>query len=147
MGDSCRPIAILVDFNSFYSHKDEIYTQMWEWYGVDSLHAYGDYDEASMFSYAAARVVESFYFYHLNSRQQVVYHGNEWMTGLGLLYINRKLPQIATIFTTHATSIGRSIAGNNKPLYEYLSVYNATKWLPNSICKANTRLRNKRLTM
>lgn len=119
-----RPIAILVDFNSFYSHKDEIYTQMWEWYGVDSLHAYGDYDEASMFSYAAARVVESFYFHHLNSRQQVVYHGNEWMTGLGLLYINRKLPQIATIFTTHATSIGRSIAGNNKPLYEYLSVYN-----------------------
>lgn len=28
---------------------------------VDSLHAYGDYDEASMFSYAAAKVVESFY--------------------------------------------------------------------------------------
>ncbi len=119
-----RPIAILVDFNSFYSHKDEIYTQVWEWYGVDSLHAYGDYDEASMFSYAAARVVESFYVHYLNLRQQVVYHGNEWMTGLGLLYINRKLPQIATIFTTHATSIGRSIAGNNKPLYEYLSAYN-----------------------
>ncbi len=124
MGDSRRPIAILVDFNSFYSHKDEIYTQVWEWYGVDSLHAYGDYDEASMFSYAAARVVESFYVHYLNLRQQVVYHGNEWMTGLGLLYINRKLPQIATIFTTHATSIGRSIAGNNKPLYEYLSAYN-----------------------
>ncbi|MBP8038238.1 MAG: glycosyltransferase, partial [Prevotella sp.] len=51
-------------------------------------------------------------------------HGNEWMAGLGLLYINHVLPQIATIFTTHATSIGRSIAGNNKPLYEYLWAYN-----------------------
>src|SRR3712207_6385735 len=46
------------------------------------------------------------------------------MTGLGLLYIRRQLPQIATIFTTHATSIGRSIAGNNKPLYDYLFAYN-----------------------
>lgn len=46
------------------------------------------------------------------------------MTGLGALYINDHLPQIATIFTTHATSIGRSIAGNNKPLYEYLEAYN-----------------------
>ena len=46
------------------------------------------------------------------------------MTGLGLLYIHHKLPQIATLFTTHATSIGRSIAGNNKPLYDYLFAYN-----------------------
>ena len=46
------------------------------------------------------------------------------MTCLGLLYINHKLPQIGTIFTTHATSIGRSIAGNNKPLYQYLPNYN-----------------------
>lgn len=119
-----QPIAILVDFQPFYQEKDAIYTQMWEDYGVDSLHAYGDYDEASMFSYAAARVVESFYHYYLGDRQRVVYHGNEWMTCLGLLYIAKRLPQIGTIFTTHATSIGRSIAGNNKPLYQYLEAYN-----------------------
>ena len=41
-----------------------------------------------------------------------------------LLYIHDRLPQVATIFTTHATSIGRSIAGNNKPLYDYLEAYN-----------------------
>ena len=77
-----------------------------------------------MFSYAAAKVVESFYRFYLNDSMKVIYHGNEWMTGLGLLYIKRYMPQIATIFTTHATSIGRSIAGNNKPLYDYLFAYN-----------------------
>jgi len=46
------------------------------------------------------------------------------MTGLGLLYIRKYLPEVATLFTTHATSIGRSIAGNNKPLYDYLFAYN-----------------------
>ncbi len=119
-----EPIAILVDFNQYFEKKNDIYGWLWENYGVDSLHAYGDYDEASMFSYAAALVVESFYNHYLTQKDKVIYHANEWMCGLGALYINNKLPQIGTIFTTHATSIGRSIAGNMKPLYDYLFAYN-----------------------
>jgi glycosyltransferase involved in cell wall biosynthesis len=136
-----QPIAILVDFVPYYEHKDEIYGRMWELYQVDSLHAYGDYDEASMFSYAAALVVESYYRFFIApenqgelslfggqvdsiSNKKVIYHANEWMTGLGLLYLQHEVPEIATLFTTHATSIGRSIAGNNKPLYDYLFAYN-----------------------
>lgn len=119
-----EPIAVLVDFNQYFSKKNEIYGQLWNDFQVDSLHAYGDYDEASMFSYAAALVVGSFYDFYLDATKKVVYHGNEWMTGLGLLYVQKHYPQIATIFTTHATSIGRSIAGNNKPLYDYLFAYN-----------------------
>lgn len=119
-----NPIAILVDFQSFFEIKNEIYAQAWEDFKVDSLHAYGDYDEASMFSYAAGKVVESYYKYHLTMADKVIYHANEWMTGLGALYLQKHVPQIATVFTTHATSIGRSIAGNNKPLYDYLFAYN-----------------------
>ena len=122
-----EPIAILVDFTPYFEQKDEIYGWLWENYGVDSLHAYGDYDEASMFSYAAALVVESFYntqLSTLSAQPKVIYHANEWMCGLGALYINAHLPQIGTVFTTHATSIGRSIAGNQKPLYDYLFAYN-----------------------
>ena len=124
-----EPVAVLVDFNPYFEKKDEIYTWLWENYGVDSLHAYGDYDEASMFSYAAALVVESYYNWCIEQgtfgqKTKVIYHANEWMCGLGALYINNKLPQIGTIFTTHATSIGRSIAGNQKPLYDYLFAYN-----------------------
>ena len=119
-----EPIAVLVDFNPFFEQKNEIYGWLWENYQVDSLHAYGDYDEASMFSYAAALVVESIYKEFKLQDSRVIYHANEWMCGLGALYINNKLPQIGTVFTTHATSIGRSIAGNQKPLYDYLFAYN-----------------------
>ena len=124
-----EPVAILVDFRPYFEKKNEIYGWLWEHYSVDSLHAYGDYDEASMFSYAAALVVESFYHTSIENgtfddKTKVVYHANEWMCGLGALYINNRLPQIGTIFTTHATSIGRSIAGNQKPLYDYLFAYN-----------------------
>lgn len=119
-----RPIALLVDFRSLWVRKNEYYGQMWQDFGVDSLHGYGDYDEASMFSLAAAMVVERFYHYYLGKDYHVLYHANEWMTGMGLLYLRKYLPQTATLFTTHATSIGRSIAGNGKPLYQYLSAYN-----------------------
>lgn len=122
-----KPIAVLVDFSSYYEIKNSIYAKMWEDYQVDSLHAYGDYDEASMFSYAAGLVVENIYNYMLRDKYEVIYQAHEWMTGLGALYIRKHVPQIATIFTTHATSIGRSIAGNNKPLYDYLTAYNGNQ--------------------
>lgn len=122
-----KPIAVLVDFSAYYAIKNDIYARMWENFQVDSLHAYGDYDEASMFSYAAGLVVESIYNYMLKDKYDVIYQAHEWMTGLGALYIQKHVPQIATIFTTHATSIGRSIAGNNKPLYDYLTAYNGNQ--------------------
>lgn len=119
-----EPIVILVDFQPFFQEKNDIYTEMWNRYQVDSLHAYGDYDEASMFAYAAGRVIESFYRYNLTETDKVVFQAHEWMTGMGALYLQTAVPEIATIFTTHATSIGRSIAGNGKPLYDYLFAYN-----------------------
>ncbi len=123
-----NPCVVLVDFTPYYVAKDHIYGEAWAAYGVDSLHAYGDYDEASMFSYAAGRVVESYYNYFLSKgNERVVYQAHEWMTGLGALYVHSHVPAIATVFTTHATSIGRSIAGNNKPLYDYLYAYNGNQ--------------------
>ncbi len=119
-----RPIAILVKFDSMYAVKDSFYGEMWRHYGVDSLHAYGDYDEACAFSHAAGIVIESLYNYIGGESKKIIAHFDEWTTGMGLLYTKLKMPSIATIFTTHATSIGRSICGNNKPLYDYLKGYN-----------------------
>lgn len=119
-----RPIAILVKFDGVYAVKDELYGEMWKRYGVDSLHAYGDYDEACAFSHAAGIVIESLYNFIGGDTKKVIAHFDEWTTGMGLLYTKWKMPSVATIFTTHATSIGRSICFNNKPLYDYLKDYN-----------------------
>lgn len=118
------PIAFLVDFKASYADKNKFYGELWERYGVDSLHAYGDYDDSAMFSYATAKVVESFFRFYLCNCTNVIFHANEWQTGFAALALQHDVPEIATIFTTHATGIGRSIAGNNKPLYDYLQAYN-----------------------
>ena len=119
-----KPIAVLVTFGSLYTYKDALYAEMWNRYRVDSLHGYGDYDESCMFAYAAAIVIESIVKWKNNPGLKVVAHFDEWTTGMGLLYVKTHLPQVATVFTTHATSIGRSICGNGKPLYDYMQGYN-----------------------
>lgn len=119
-----KPIVVLVKFSGLFQIKDYFYGEMWERYGVDSLHAYGDYDEACCFSLAAGIVIESICNFKRIRHKNVLAHFDEWTTGMGLLYTNWKLPFVGTIFTTHATSIGRSICGNGKPLYDYLPGYN-----------------------
>ena len=118
-----KPLAVLVTYDALYPYKNELYADMWNRYGVDSLHAYGDYDESCMFAYAAALVIESIVKWKDNPELKVVAHFDEWTTGMGLLYVKAHLPKVATVFTTHATSIGRSICGNGKPLYDYMPGY------------------------
>ena len=119
-----NPPVILVDFKPFFAEKDALYYSMWEQFRVDSLHAYGDYDESCIFAYAVGKVVESFYHFYQLEDKKVATLLNEWMLGMAALYIQKQLPKVATLFTTHATSIGRSIAGNNKALYAYMDGYN-----------------------
>ncbi|MCD8194183.1 MAG: glycosyltransferase [Tannerellaceae bacterium] len=118
------PPVILVDFRPFFADKDALYYAMWNDFKVDSMHAYGDYDESCIFAYAVGKVIESFYGFYKLENKQVAALFNEWMLGMGALYVKKHLPKVATLFTTHATSIGRSIAGNNKPLYAYMDGYN-----------------------
>lgn len=119
-----NPPVILVDFQPFFKERDTFFFSMWEHFKVDSIHAYGDYDESCIFAYAVGKVIESFYYFNKLENKKVTALFNEWMLGMGALYIKKQIPAIATLFTTHATSIGRSIAGNDKALYAYMDGYN-----------------------
>ena len=93
-------------------------------YQVDSLHAYGDYDEGCAFARAAAEVIKSIITFNKSEHSHTIAHFDEWTTAMGLLTLKADMPEVATVFTTHATSIGRSICGNGKPLYDQLKNYN-----------------------
>ncbi len=118
-----RPKVILVDYKGYMEDKDSIYRELWSDFGVDSLHGYGDYDDSMIFGYSVGRVIESFY-KKVVKKGNVVVQAHEWQSGGAALYVKKHLPEAGTIFTTHATSIGRSIASNGKPLYDYFEGYN-----------------------
>ena len=95
----------------------------WETYKLDSITGQWDYVEPALFGYAAGKLIESFTtFYH--EHHNIIAQFHEWMTGTGILYLKKYAPWIATSFTTHATVLGRCIAGNNRPLYGKMKEYN-----------------------
>ncbi len=112
------PIVFLVDTSSYIGKKDELFKWYWEQYSLDSVTGQWDYIEPTLFGFTVGRVIESFYHYTLTGDNKVVAHFHEWMTGSGLLYLKAQMPLISTIFTTHATVLGRCLAGTAMPLYE-----------------------------
>jgi phosphorylase/glycogen(starch) synthase len=118
-----NPIVILVDFTPYFSGKNKIFAKFWETYKLDSLPGGWDYVEPALFGYAAARIIESFYEFHLTGQDKIIAHFHEWMTGTGILYLEEIMPQAATVFTTHATTLGRSVAGNGLALYKNMTSY------------------------
>ena len=120
-----NPAVILVDFSTFIIKKDEIFAHFWELYKLDSLSGQWDYIEPALFGYAAGKVVESFVNFNFPPRHKVIAQFHEWMTGTGILYLEDVMPRIGTVFTTHATALGRCISGNGLPLYENISQYNS----------------------
>jgi glycogen phosphorylase/synthase len=122
----CQPMVILIDFTKFFEERNAIFQDLWSKYKLDSLSGEWDYIEPALFGYAAGKVIESYSRYYLSRRDNVIAQFHEWMTGSGVLYLKDKAPHIATVFTTHATAVGRSIAGNGQPLYGQLKSYNGT---------------------
>jgi len=113
-----QPKSILIDTSGFWSALNGIKKDLWEWFGVDSLNAGHDYDEPLLWSYASGILIESLSLEMKGQKIAAQFH--EWLCGAGLLYLKKHAPRVGTVFTTHATTLGRSLANSEAPLYEIL---------------------------
>ncbi|MDY5815759.1 glycogen/starch synthase [Porphyromonas somerae] len=120
-----KPRVALVAYQSLASQKDGLYYEMWQEYGIRGEIGYGDYDDSCLFSLAVAKVMKAYIMLFPSDYPLAIF--NEWTTGMGLLALRKWAPQIYTLFITHATSVGRSIASNGKPLYSQLPNYNGNQ--------------------
>ncbi|MFO8000038.1 MAG: alpha-glucan family phosphorylase [Marinilabilia sp.] len=120
-----QPIVFLVDFSPLVSRKNEILAKLWESFKLDSLSGQWDYVEPALFGYAVGMVIESYYKLYIPDGDKVVAHFHEWMTGSGALYLRDNLPQVGTVFTTHATVVGRSLAGRGEHLFDHIEEFDA----------------------
>ncbi len=113
---SGRPRVILVNHNNKY-HTDNLLFQLWQDYGVDSIKGEWDYVEPILFGTAAGEVIQVLHRLLAGNKGIAVAQFHEWMTAAGMLYIKKQLPAIATVFTTHATMLGRYLAGSGVDIY------------------------------
>ncbi|MCB9879664.1 MAG: alpha-glucan family phosphorylase [Planctomycetes bacterium] len=106
-----RPRCILVGFSGLYEKKNGILAGLWERHRVDSIAGDWDYVEPVLFSVAAGMVIERWWEEYLAPfHRRAVVQAHEWMTGAALLHLQERIPAIGTVFTTHATMLGRALA-------------------------------------
>ncbi|MBW2967215.1 hypothetical protein KY362_01885 [Candidatus Woesearchaeota archaeon] len=122
------PKCILIDHSGYRPRSDEVKNWMWKEYGIDSLNAPGDFTDAIVWSFVTGLFLERFISKKIERGEnnlKYVAHFHEWLSGAGLLYLKKSHVKVGTIFTTHATILGRTIAGMGRPLYEDLPKINA----------------------
>lgn len=118
-----EPRAILIDFSKYWNRENEIKKTLWEWDKIDSLLTSFDYTEPVIFAWTAGKLLEALSKNLVGEKMVAQFH--EWMTGSGLLYLAHEAKNVRTVFTTHATVLGRAIAASNEPLYDMLSTIDA----------------------
>ena len=114
-----QPKTILIDFANLYEKKNDLKAELWNTNQIDSINAGWDFEEPMLFSYAATKLIQELE--QQNLLNKTVLQAHEWMTGFTILFLKNRNTKIATTFTTHATILGRSIAGNNQDLYKTLN--------------------------
>ncbi len=116
-----RPNTLLIDFSEFAARKNDIKKELWDNYKIDSLNSgYFDFDEPVIWAYASGKLVHEIS-KKVNAR--IVAHAHEWLSGASVLYLKRDA-KIGTVFTTHATVLGRSISSAGINLYDSLEKLN-----------------------
>jgi glycogen phosphorylase/synthase len=115
-----KPKVILVSFADRHQ-SNVLLHKLWEQYGVDSLSGGWDYIEPVLFSYTCGEVISTVYTtMAIPQKAKAVAHFHEWMCGAGLLAVKKLTPAVGTVFTTHATMLGRAMAGSNMDIYAKL---------------------------
>lgn len=121
-----EPETILIDFSAYKGRTNELKAQYWESYGVDSINAGWEFEEPMLFSTAAGELIGAYKEQH--TAENIVGHFHEWMAGFGLLHLKSHNCAVGMVFTTHATMLGRSIAGSGEKLYANLETINPDEW-------------------
>ncbi len=120
-----RPSVILIDFSSITQQKNDIKGRLWDWFRIDSIRAGWDFEEPMLWATALSSFVDAF---ARDKRKDVLLHCHEWMSGIAILHLKHSKSKVKTVFTTHATMLGRSIAGNGHDLYAMLQQLNPDEW-------------------
>ncbi|MBI4141569.1 hypothetical protein HY484_01435 [Candidatus Woesearchaeota archaeon] len=118
-----NPNVILIDFGNFAKNTNDVKRALWDAYKIDSLNTeYFDFDEPVVWSWAVGRVIEKLS--ESFAGKKIVAQFHEWLCAAGLLYLKNKNVKVGTVFTTHATTLGRTLANSDKDLYGLLDKIN-----------------------
>jgi glycogen(starch) synthase len=117
------PQGFLIDFQKFLHEINSVKYELWQKFAIDSLRTGRDYDEPVAWSKAVSLFIKELV--KKDEFQNSIFHFHEWLAGAGLLLANEIKQK--KIFTTHATILGRTLAGAGINFWSEISTLDPLK--------------------
>ncbi|KAI9664275.1 MAG: glycogen synthase isoform 1 [Alyxoria varia] len=115
------PRVLLFDTKSAYGWLNEWKGDLWATAAIPAPEADLETSEAIVFGYVIAWFLGE-YTYHDHERA-VVAQFHEWLAGVALPLTKKRMIDVTTIFTTHATLLGRYLCAGNVDFYNNLQYF------------------------
>ncbi|MBV8780730.1 MAG: glycosyltransferase [Phycisphaerae bacterium] len=117
-----RPRVILLDYRARFGMLDRDKYTLWSDHGITTSDSDGEVNEVVAFGY----VVTEFFrmLTQAAAGRTILAHFHEWMGGIAVPRIAHERLPVTTVFTTHATLLGRYLASDNPHFYEHLPFFN-----------------------
>jgi glycogen synthase len=113
-----RPRVILIDYRARYPSLGQDKFLMWQDHHIETPADDGELNETIAFGFAVAEFFR--HFTQVMKDRPILAHFHEWMGGVAVPRIAHMRLPVSTVFTTHATLLGRYLAGDNPHFYDQL---------------------------
>ncbi|KAJ3028146.1 glycogen synthase isoform 1 [Rhizophlyctis rosea] len=132
------PYVLLLDTGSAQHRMNEWKADLWNIAGIPSPPDDHETNEAIVFGYLVAWFLGEFTYIqkstcsvptadlndtNRSSTPAIIAHIHEWLAGVALVLIRKRSLDIATIFTTHATLLGRYLCAGDVDFYNNLKFF------------------------
>lgn len=116
-----RPRVILLDYRARFNRLADDKFLMWQDHGIATDASDGEVNEVIAFGFTVTEFFRAMA--QVAPGQRLLAHFHEWMGGVAVPRIaHEKLP-VTTVFTTHATLLGRYLASDNPYFYDHLPFF------------------------
>ncbi|KAI9334035.1 glycogen synthase [Obelidium mucronatum] len=124
-----NPRVLLFDVGSAHHRMNEWKADLWQTAGIPSPPDDHETNEAIVFGYLVAWFLgEIKHTYDalaptVAQRPHLIAHFHEWLVGVALVLLRKRNFDIATVFTTHATLLGRYLCAGDVDFYNNLKYF------------------------
>ena len=119
-----RPRAVLLNPQNVFNRLDTLHRHLNKDFGINTHREDPLLDKVVMWSDLNRTFFTILSKEVIKGKQKVIAHFHEWMASIPILEIRKENLPISTVFTTHATMLGRYLAGNDQDFYAKLDKFN-----------------------
>ena len=121
-----NPKIVLFDISTIIDNVNAIKADLWDKHKINTLDCEDLVNQVIAFG-ELVRIFLTLVVEEQKEETNFLAHFHEWMASTALLDLRKEKVRIATTFTTHATMLGRYLAGNVPDFYDKLHLFNWKK--------------------